>query len=69
MSAKILLLVGLVWFGAVVLWSFVGGFFIGIGHGKIAKAAAWSFVYLMQMFTFGWIVPLAIGAYRLIKGH
>ncbi len=69
MSAKILLLIALVWFGAVVLSSLVGGFFIGIGHGKIAKAAVRSLLDVMQIFTFGWIVPLARGRHRLIKGH
>ncbi len=69
MSAKTPLIIALVWFGAVILWSFVPSFFLGLGHGKRAKAVAFVLAYLMQIFTFGWIVPLALGLYRLVKNH
>jgi hypothetical protein len=70
MSGKILLLVALIWFGAVILWSLSSfSFFLGLGHGKGAKALAFLLAYLIQIFTFGWIVPLALGAYRLVKKH
>ena len=70
MSAKILLLIALIWFGAVILWSrFRFSFVLGLGHGKGAKVAAFILAYLIQIFTFGWIVPLALGVYRLLKKH
>jgi hypothetical protein len=70
MSAKTLLITALIWVGAVILWSrFVPSFFLGLGHGRGAKAVAFIFAYLMQIFTLGWIVPLAHGAYRLVRKH
>ncbi len=70
MSARILLLVALIWFGAVVIWSLFGfSFFVGLGHGRGAKVAAVTLAYLILIFTFGWIVPLVLGAYRLVKKH
>jgi hypothetical protein len=70
MSAKVLLIIGLVWFGAVIIWSrFRLSFVFGIGHGQGAKAVAFLLLYLIEIFTFGWIVPLALGAYRLLKKH
>jgi hypothetical protein len=63
MSATILLLIALIWFGPVVVWSPVGSsFFIGLGT---ERAVALVLVYLIQIFAFGWIVPLALGAFRL----
>jgi hypothetical protein len=70
MSAKILTLVALIWFGAVILWSRLRfSFFFGLGHGKGAKVVAFILVYLIQIFTFGWIVPLGLGVYRLLRKH
>jgi len=75
MSARILFIVGFAWLGAVMLWSRFGpeSFFIGIGHGKVAKLAsvilAVLFGTLNQIFYIGWIVPLALGTYRLVRKH
>ena len=75
MSSRILFIVGFTWLGAVILWSRYGPerFFFGIGHGKRARLAAIIFAYLFgtlnQIFYIGWIAPLAMGAYRLVKNQ
>jgi hypothetical protein len=68
MSAKILLLIALVWFGTGILWSrFGSSFFFGTGHGRSAKAVAYVLVYLIQVVMWGWIAPLTLGIYLLFK--
>jgi hypothetical protein len=72
MSGKILLTIWLAWLGAVVLWlrsaqSFSFG--IMLGHGKGAKLMAYILAYSIQLLIFGWIIPLALGVYRLIRNH
>lgn len=70
MSTLTLLIIALVWFGAVILWSrLVPSFVLLLGHGKGAKVATIFLGYLIQVFTYGWVVPLAVGAYRLFRRH
>ena len=68
MSAKSLILIAIVWFGTVVLWSrFASGLFFGTGHGKWAKGVAYALIYLIQVVVLGWIAPLTLGIYLLFK--
>jgi len=70
MNAKVLFIIGLTWLGIVLLWLRSDySFFLGLGHGKLAKAGAYILPYVMLLFTIGWIVPLSLGAYRLLKKH
>jgi hypothetical protein len=70
MNAKVLFIIGLTWLGIVLLWLRSDySFFLGLGHGKLAKAVAYILPYVMLLFTIGWIVPLSLGAYRLLKKH
>jgi hypothetical protein len=65
MNAKVLFIIGLIWLLIAILWRFSDySFFLGLGHGKIAKAVAYILPYVMLLLTFGWIVPLSLGAYR-----
>ena len=48
---------------------FVSGFFVGLGHRKWAKVASIIFACFMFIVAFGWIVPLAVGIYRLVTKH
>jgi hypothetical protein len=68
MNAKLLLLIALIWFGAVMLWSRFGpSFFFGTGHGKSAKLMAYVLIYLTQLLMWAWIAPLTLGIYLLFK--
>jgi len=71
MSAKTLLIIALVWFGAVVLWHlFDFSFAVAVvGHGQWAKATVRALGYLLQIFTLGWITPLIVAVYRFAKKH
>jgi hypothetical protein len=71
MNPKILLMVGLAWFGAVLLWSLFGrgSFSILLGHGKRAKLAVVALAYAFQLLIFGWILPLALAAYLFVRNH
>jgi hypothetical protein len=63
-SARVLLLIALIWIGAVVLWSVgVPGFDFSIGlHGPRFVIGC-----LLQILTFGWVMPLGFGIYRLLR--
>jgi hypothetical protein len=68
MTAKLLLLAALVWFGAGIVWSRFGiSFFFGTGHGKSGKIVACVLIYLIQVVMWGWIAPLTLGVYLLFK--
>jgi hypothetical protein len=77
MTSKTLLTIGVLWLGAASL-SMLLRFpyevlFVGFGRGYIAKLAAFISALLLgigsTVFYLGWIVPLGLGAYRIVKKH
>jgi hypothetical protein len=75
MSARTLLTIGIVWFGAVVLWMRFGpesfGYYWpakGISR-TLSVAAVYLLGLLYQLFVVGWVVPIGLGVYRLVKKH
>jgi hypothetical protein len=67
MSGTALLVITLVWLVTVLVSSRMGfGFFIR-GNGNVAKAAMQILLYLIFLLTSGWLMPLGVGIYRLIK--
>jgi|HubBroStandDraft_4_1064222.scaffolds.fasta_scaffold172459_2 hypothetical protein len=76
MSAKTLIAIGITWVGVVALWlrhdqSF--GLYWRRPTGATRQAAIVAAIYaslvLYQVFLIGWILPLSLGAYRLVKKH
>jgi hypothetical protein len=74
MSAKTLIAIGITWVGVVALWlrqSF--GLYWRRPTGATRQAAIVAAIYasllLYQVFLIGWIVPLSLGAYRLVRKH
>jgi len=67
MSGTALLIIALVWFVTVrVVSRFSFGLFIE-GGGNVGKAAMQVLLYSIFLLTWGWLVPLGLGIYRLIK--
>ena len=76
MSARGFLVIGAVWFLAAVAFGIYYGqtsFAIGwVVKDHMSNAVSLTTVYLMFVFTMifliGWIVPLGIGIYRILRG-
>ncbi len=73
MTAKALLVIGLIWFVAAAAWlRFSPGFsFVWmLPKGGLKQAAVGGAIYLALIsYTFlliGWVVPLLLGVYRLV---
>jgi CHASE2 domain-containing sensor protein len=76
MTAKSLLVLSGVWFGAVALWLFAARLSIHIGwrgRGKVMQSAGQAVIYALAvayvLFLVGWVVPAAIGMHRLLRKH
>ena len=71
MNPRLLLALGLAWFGVALLWFIFGrgSFTIWLGHGRAAKVAALALAYALQLFIFGWVLPIAIATYLLVREH
>jgi hypothetical protein len=73
MTSKQMIVLGLIWFVAVTLWLLFGPReFLYLWQAKGAKRTAviagiYIFGILYQIFMIGWLVPLALGTYRLIR--
>ena len=73
MSASWLLAVGAGWLIGVVLWLYLGPKqFIHLWHATGAKRvgliiAVYVFTVLYQIVIFGWLVPVGMGLYKLMK--
>jgi ATP-dependent Clp protease ATP-binding subunit ClpA len=69
-SGRYLLVMGAIWFVAVLAWNILGpqSFFWSLGkrNRAIAMAASYAAFYLLQLFIFGWLVPLGVGIYRVM---
>jgi hypothetical protein len=75
-TAKVLLMTGVVWFAAVAVWlRFSPGFsfFWMLPKNGFKQAAIIGAFYVATasytLFLVGWIVPLSLGAYRLVSKH
>jgi hypothetical protein len=63
-----LLMAASLWFVAVLAWNQLGpsSFFLSLGRRNRTKIAlVFAFGWFFQLFTFGWLAPLAIGMYRI----
>lgn len=70
LSGRPLLLIAAVWFLAVLTWSRLGpsSFFLSLGKRNRAKVAViYAFGWLFQLFMFGWLLPLIVGMYRVVR--
>jgi predicted ABC-type sugar transport system permease subunit len=74
MTGKVLIVIGLSWFAAVVLWLLLSPRSFGYmwhAEGATKRAAVIAGIYifglLYQVFVIGWLVPLAFGIYRLMR--
>ena len=67
-TGRHLLVIASVWFLAVLAWVKLGpsSFFLSLGKRNRAKTAViYAFGWFYQVFTFGWLLPLSIGIYRV----
>jgi hypothetical protein len=69
MSGTALLILALIWFATVLVWSRIGFGFAIRGGGNVARAVMQTLLYMIFLLTWGWLVPLAVGIYRLVKKH
>lgn len=66
-SGRHLLMAASLWFIAVLVWNqlWKSSFFLGLGRPQRTQIAfVFALGWLYQLFTFGWLAPLAIGIYR-----
>lgn len=66
-SGRHLLMAASLWFIAVLVWNqlWKSSFFLGLGRPQRTQIAfVFALGWLYQLFTFGWLAPLAIGMYR-----
>ena len=70
-TGRHLLVIGAIWFVAATAWSILGRSFFWI-FGKRNRAIAMAISYalgsLYPLFMFGWLIPLAVGIYRVTLG-
>ena len=63
-----LLATAAIWFISALAWHIFGpssfGFMLG-KQSRVTTAMAYAFVWLYQLFMFGWIFPLGFGIYRV----
>jgi Clp amino terminal domain, pathogenicity island component len=68
-GAPHLLIITSAWFLAVLAWVVKGTGSFFCSYGKLNRGVAFAVTYVLfslyQLFIFGWIVPLAIGIYRV----
>ena len=67
-NGRHLLLIAAIWFTAVLASNQFGpfSFFLNLGKRNTAKIAViYALSCLIQLFIFGWILPLAVGIYRI----
>jgi hypothetical protein len=67
-TGRHLLVIASVWFLAVLGWMKLGpsSFFLSLGKQNRAKTAViYAFGWFLQVFLFGWLLPLGIGIYRV----
>ena len=76
MSTKKLLVIGSLWFAAVVLWLFFGRTSVSIAwsvKGTKTKIAGTAVLYAIAasyiLFLTGWVLPIGVGIYRLVHEH
>ena len=76
MNSRPLIIVGVAWFIAVAIWLRFGtsGFSYAWPIGGLSKRVTvtglvYLLIFLYQIFIFGWVIPLAIGTYKLVKKH
>ena len=63
-----LFLIAGIWFMAGFVWfEFAPNVFISIGHRVGTNTAAGLYLLLTLAITFGWIAPLLLGGYRVVK--
>ena len=69
-AAKYLISAGAIWFGTVLAWHLLtpSSFFWSLGkHRILAKAISSAILSLFQFFMVGWLVPLGVGIYRMVR--
>lgn len=67
-SGRHLLMAASLWFIPILVWNqlWKSSFFLGLGKRHRTQIAfVFAFGWLYQLFTFGWLAPLAIGIYRI----
>jgi hypothetical protein len=67
-TGRHLLVIASIWFLAVLAWMKLGpsSFFMSLGKQNRAKTAViYAFGWFYQVFTFGWLLTLSIGIYRV----
>ena len=76
-SGNHLLWIGIAWLLAVCAWiaawhlvepSGMWGFKFSARHGTLAMFLIYSKASLYQLFLFGWLIPVALGIYRITRG-
>jgi len=74
MSAKVLIGIGLVWLLLVALWITVGDKSFAVfwrapspAKRALIMSSAYALLLIYQLFLIGWLVPLILGAYRLLR--
>jgi len=75
-SPRNLILIGIVWLGAVALWLLFGPQSFGYywrANGTLKRTALIAGIYVIgllhQVFILGWLVPTGLGLYRILKKH
>ena len=67
-TGRYLLVISAIWFTVALAWNQLGpsSFFLSLGKRSPAKIAViYAFGYLIQLFMFGWLLPLGVGIYRI----
>ena len=67
-TGRYLLVMAAIWFTAALAWNQLGpsSFFLSFGKRSAAKIAViYAFGSFIQVFMFGWLLPLGVGIYRI----
>lgn len=70
-AGRHLVVIAAIWFAASLAWHILGpsSFFWSFGkrNRAVAMIASYAIFWLLQLFTFGWLVPLGVGIYRVTR--
>jgi hypothetical protein len=65
-----LLVTGAIWFMAVLAWSILEtsfGYTFGNRNRALSMALSYGLIWLYQLLTVGWLIPLAVGIYIVTR--